>query len=319
MRIPNNLPVPDKREFWSVLDSTKLQCYARCPRKYFFEYVLGWASDGISNHLVFGKSWHEALEYLYKNRLQLSEIPRAYEIFMQCYREELPENTDDWFKGKSPNRIPQALVEYCQTHASDVYEWEILATEIGGQVPISDIRMLALKMDIVARNKDNLIFGVEHKTGSQAGRTWEMQWSTSIQIGTYLHALAASYTDRADMARILVNGAFFYVKDTKYVRLWQQRVGWAMINWLDTVNNLYSMIEDDFERLTTCEDGHTTLESFYMNPTACTDYGGCSFFDLCIGIGNPLRYCQKELPITGYKYRWWNPLEDIKNNLTLRK
>lgn len=317
MKIPTNLPIPDKREFWQTLDSTKLQCYARCSRKYFFEYVLGWASDGVSNHLVFGKGWHEALEHLYKNRLDLKEIPNAYGKFMHCYREELPENTDDWFKGKNPNIIPQALVEYCQENAADVYEWKILATEIGGLVPISENRMIALRMDIIAQDRNGTIFGVEHKTGSQAGRTWIMQWNTSIQIGTYLHALACSYVESADKARILINGTFFYVKDRKQERVWQRRAGWAMINWLNTVNKLWDEIENNFDILSNCSDSDTVLEAFPMNPTACTDYGGCAFFDLCTSIANPLRYCQSG-PITGYKSRWWNPLEEIKNPLSFR-
>lgn len=318
MNIPINLPVPDKREFWQVQDSTKLQCYARCNRRYFYEYVLGWAPDAVSNHLIFGQAWHEALEHLYQHKLQLTEIPAAYEKFIKCYRAELPENTDSWFKGKHPGIIPQALVEYCQTYAADVYDWKILATEIGGIVPISADRMLALKMDVVAQDNSGLIFAVEHKTGSVAGRTWTMQWATSIQIGTYLHALACSYCDSAEKAKICVNGTFFYVKDRKYERTWQRRAGWAMLDWLDTVNNLYDRIEYDFDRLSACKDSDTTMQAFMKSPTACTDYGGCPFFDLCTSIANPLQYGMTGAPITGFKERWWNPLAEVKTPLQTR-
>jgi CRISPR/Cas system-associated exonuclease Cas4 (RecB family) len=53
-----------EHETWQVLDATKLQTYMRCPRKFFFNYVLGWKSEIPSNHLVFGSAWHMAMEVL---------------------------------------------------------------------------------------------------------------------------------------------------------------------------------------------------------------------------------------------------------------
>lgn len=318
MIIPASLPVPDKREFWKTLDSTKLQCYARCARKYFFEYVLGWASSNINNHLIFGQGWHEALEYLYRGNFKPEGVPAAYEKFLECYRRELPEESDSMFKGKNPQVVYQALLEYLIEHVADTYSFKVLGSEVGGLVPISEHRALALKMDLVVEDSKGIMV-LEHKTGSQAGRTWEMQWQTSLQIGTYLHGLSCSYVDSPEKARIVINGTFFYAKERRFVRKVERRAGWAMLDWLDTVHGLWDRIEDDFQKLALCSDSAYNMNAFHKNPVGCTDYSGCPFFDVCTTCSNPLRFVEPvngadgSIPaISGFKYRWWNPMENLK-------
>lgn len=318
MRLPKALPVPDRRESWEVLDSTKIQCASRCLRRYFYEYVLGWRSDAPSNHLVFGSAWHAALEHLYKHQLNPEEIPEAYRLFLGEYREEFPNTTDDWFKGKSPRAAGEALIEYCETYASDAIKFKVLATEVGGLVPIGPERLIALKMDLVAEDRHG-IFGVEHKTGSVAGRTWDLQWDLSIQIGTYLHGLLASFIeDRDTQSRILINGTFFYKDKRAFKRIPCTRAGWSMLNWLDVVNHQYDMIEYEFEKLSQADPSDTVLNAFLMNPISCTDYGGCSFHDLCVGVPNPLKYAFNQYPPSGFKHYWWDPLKEVKENVEFR-
>lgn len=322
MKLPDKFPIPDRREFWAVLDSTKLSSYARCPRRYFYEYVLGWALDVPSNHLIFGQGWHLALEHLYQGNFSPSAVAEAYRIFLECYRAELSVESDQLFKGKQPDVVPLALLEYLKTYAADAYEYRILATEVGGIVPIAPDRSLALKMDLLAEDAKGIINCIEHKTGSQAGRTWEMQWATAIQIGTYLHALASAYVDRAKDAKVIINGTFFYSKERKFQRIVSTRPGWAMLDWLDTVNRLWSNIERDFFLLSQCGPGDTNLQAFAKIPSGCTDYGGCPYFDLCTSLANPLRFVDSTVsaekpPISGFKYRWWNPLEEVKQPLEI--
>ena len=315
MKIPHTLPVPDKREFWATLDSTKLQTYDRCARKYFYEYVLGWRPDKVSNHLVFGQAWHEALEFLYKEGLSPVLVPDAFERFLDVYRKELPPETDEWFKGKQPHLVPSALFDYCKLYYKDEQRWNVLATEVGGKIPIANDREIVVKMDLLVEDKTiSRICALEHKTGSQAGQTWENQWATSLQIGAYLHGLAAIYCEKAKDAQIIVNGTFFYTKKQAFLRVPCRRSGWEMLDWLDSVNHLWDRIEDDFQLLSYCSDSATTLEAFHKSPTACTDFSRCDYFDLCTSIANPLQYVNRRL--SGFKEFWWNPLAEVKEELT---
>lgn len=312
LNIPNSLPVPLHREHWETLDSTKLQCYCACPRQFFYEYVLGWRREYTSNHLIFGRAWHEALEHIYKTKFAPEEISVAYEKFLADYRAELPEATDSWFKGKTPDNALLALVEYTKEWARDAYEINVLATEVGGKVSIGRGREIAVKIDLVGY-RDNKIMALEHKTGSQAGETWANQWKLSIQIGAYLHALMACYPCEEYNPTIFVNGTFFYAKSRKFLRVAMQRSGEAMLNWLTTVHHLFDAIEGDFAKLTNCSDSDAVLEAFPMHPTACTSYAGCQYHDLCTCIANPLCYVGE--PITGYTEYWWDPLAEVKKNL----
>ena len=313
LRLPDSLPIPDHSDKWEVLDSTKLQSYCACPRQYFYEYVLGWRREYTSNHLIFGRAWHEALEHLYKTKFAPEEIPTAYEKFLSDYRSELPESTDSWFKGKTPDNALLALVEYTKEWANDAYEIEVLDTEVGGKVGIGQNREITVKLDLVGV-KDKKIMALEHKTGSQAGETWANQWKLSIQIGAYLHALMACYSCEGYDPTIWVNGTFFYVKSRKFIRVPMQRSGAAMLNWLTTVHTLIDQIEGDFTKLARCSVEDPVLDAFPMHPTACTSYAGCQFHDLCTCIANPLQYVGEE-PLTGFREYWWDPLAEIKKEV----
>ena len=313
LRLPDSLPIPDHSDKWEVLDSTKLQSYCACPRQYFYEYVLGWRREYTSNHLIFGRAWHEALEHLYKTKFAPEEIPTAYEKFLSDYRSELPESTDSWFKGKTPDNALLALVEYTKEWANDAYEIEVLDTEVGGKVGIGQNREITVKLDLVGV-KDKKIMALEHKTGSQAGETWANQWKLSIQIGAYLHALMACYSCEGYDPTIWVNGTFFYVKSRKFIRVPMQRSGAAMLNWLTTVHTLIDQIEGDFTKLAKCSVEDPVLDAFPMHPTACTSYAGCQFHDLCTCIANPLQYVGEE-PLTGFREYWWDPLAEIKKEV----
>lgn len=312
LKIPSILPVPRREDMWNILDSTKLQCYCACPRQFFFEYVLGWRREYTSNHLVFGRAWHEALEHIYKTNFSPQELSTAYDKFLQNYRQEFPESTDSWFKGKTPDNALMALVEYTKEYASDAYEINVLDTEVGGSVGIGRDREIAVKLDLVGI-KAGKIMALEHKTGSQAGETWANQWKLSIQIGAYLHALTACYPCEDYLPTIFVNGTFFYVKSRKFLRVAMQRAGFAMLNWLTTVHSLMDRIEVDFEKLSTCSAEQEVLEAFPMHPTACTSYAGCQFHDICTCVANPLKYVGE--PLTGFVEYWWNPLEEVKKEI----
>lgn len=316
LKCPSNLPVPMQLERWSTLDSTKLQCYCACPRQFFFEYVLGWRREYTSNHLVFGQAWHEALEHLYKTGFSIEELPTAYAKFLTIYRAELPETTDSWFKGKTPENALRGLIEYTKEYASDVYEIKVLHTEVGGLVGIGRDREIAVKLDLIGE-KNGQVMALEHKTGSACGETWANQWKLSIQIGAYLHALMAYYPCEGYFPYIYINGTFFYVKQRKFMRVPITRSGEAMQNWLTTVHHLIDSIEADFAKLADCSDTDPVLDAFPMHPTACTSYAGCQFHDLCTCVANPLKYAAE--PITGYRQYWWEPLAEVKGGMETMK
>lgn len=312
MNIPSNLPIlnqSEKEKYWQVLDSTKLQTYASCPRQYFFEYVLGWRLDRQSNHLVFGQAWHAALEYLYNKGMNLSNVPDAFDKFIQVYRKEWPEQTDSWFGGKTPEAALQALVEYVKEYATDLYDYKVLATEVTDYLPLNESDNIVVKLDAVMQNvRTGQITIMEHKTGSSSGMFWAKQWHLSIQVGAYIAACNHFYKQEATPA--IIDGVFFLKTKRTFQRELVIKNSDAMANWANTVLSIMRDIENNFSILKYDDIRNDVQYSFRQNTVACDKFSGCQFYDLCTGIGNPLAWAQDGQPPIGFKEEWWNPLSN---------
>jgi RecB family exonuclease len=174
---------------WKVQDATKLTAFCACPRKYFWEYVLGWRPEAPSNHLVFGQAWHAAQEHLLTTNYSIEEVQRAHEVFLATYRKVLPPETDEIFFPKTPDNALITLARYAGKFKDDHSKFNVKYTEISGKVTISEGRYLNFRMDSVLENKSNgQITSLDHKTGSRTWG-WEIQFPLSHQTGTYTHVL----------------------------------------------------------------------------------------------------------------------------------
>ena len=47
------------------IDNTKRKTYVSCPRKYYFEYILGLKTEKGSTPLRYGIVWHAIMEAFY--------------------------------------------------------------------------------------------------------------------------------------------------------------------------------------------------------------------------------------------------------------
>lgn len=316
-----NLTYPvEAHPSWAIVDSTKLQCFMACPRKFFLEYALGWRPQTPSNHLIFGQAWHEALEHMLNHGFSNNVIVEAFDKFMLTYREVFPEGTDGLFAGKTPENALKGLIQYAQQYSTDMYEYEVLMTEVGGQVYIREDRPLTFKMDAVVRRlRDDARLVMEHKTGSRFTSLWEMQWALSIQCGTYTFALDCMNQEPTGLYGLIVNGAFFQPKKIEFHRVPVMKQLKMRNVWMNAANAWYEALENEFAILATCKSDDAVLLAFPQNPTACTDYGGCTFHDFCTCWPNPLEYAA-EAPI-GFRVEHWNPLEmkTIKHMVGLNK
>lgn len=298
---------------WNVLDSTKLQAYCDCERKFFYEYVLGWRTKTANNHLTFGNALHQALEHIYKNSMAPSVIAQAYELFLTSYRKDFPEETDGIFEPKTPERAFLMLVDYAKQYSSDLHEYEILYTEVAGTVAITDYLNLSFKMDtILKEHSSGKMLSLEHKSSQgYYNGIWPIQWPLSIQVGTYTHALNCLFSPE-ETKGVIINGIFFH--KTKKVEFSFKRQPVYKTNdqmqvWLDTVLSRYYAILGDFEMLQGASEGDPTLKAFPLNPRSCSDYfRPCIFHDFCQAWPNPLRKAFQ--PPLGFMIEHWNPLEE---------
>lgn len=320
---------------WSIMDSSKLDEYITCPRKFFFTHVLGWRMDIPSHDLHFGSSWHKAREYQLLHGY--SDIEGAMNAFLTEYRKHFAPETDAIYIPKTPASALHGLMKFADERANDLIENEVVEidgvkmTEISGSVPIAEDRIIYYKMDsILRRVEDGKIFSDDHKTTSGKwihDTRWDEEFHLSLQNGTYTHCLYCLFPiEQVLGVQFTKTGFEFLERGSKnrsagYHATIRTVIAYKtpeqMNTWLWTVNQLMDEVERDMDRLSQCQEGDSVLMAFRQNPKSCTAYGGCPFHDFCMAWQNPLQRCDQ--PPIGFRQEFWNPVEiqtTNKKNLT---
>lgn len=303
-------PIELEHPTWSIFDSSKIQCFMDCPRKYFFNYILGWDVDAPNNDLIFGQAIHEALEYLMTSSMKQDAIEPAFQKFLETYREHFSEETDELFIPKSPNNAFFGLAAYVGKYR-DQDKFDTLYTEIGGEVNTGK-HNLVYKIDAVCKDSNDRIFALEHKTTKWGFKqVWFDEWLLSIQVGTYSYALRCMFPEVLSPI-VIINGIAFSKKKVDCERQPVKKTPNQLRTWLFTVNYWIDMIKTEQDvLLNDCSPDDSVLTAFPMNPRACTNYFRlCPYHEFCTAWPNPLKRAF-DGPPGGYKLHFWNPLEEL--------
>ena len=309
-----------------ILDSSKLDTFYDCPRKFFYEYVLGWRLDRPAHDLYFGNAWHVAREYQLIHGY--NDIEGAYSAFLDYYRKEFSQETDDLYQPKDPTGVAIALTKFAEERQSDLAENELLYTEISGTVPITeDGKVLHYRMDSILRNKETgKIFSWDHKSAKQFGRFWSDKFFLSVQAGTYTHCLYCLYPIEEVLGIEFCGTAFQYLKRgsrtspqgyrIEFCRVPAWKTPEQMNIWLWNTVEQVRNVEMEMDRLSQCRPSDTVMQCFPLNPNSCTKYFGCAYHDYCVSWPNPLRACDE--PPLGFKTEYWNPADmETTNKINL--
>jgi CRISPR/Cas system-associated exonuclease Cas4 (RecB family) len=295
-----------------IVDSSKLSDFLECPRKYFYSHVLGWRVDQPAHALYFGTCWHAALEALWTAGFN---NPVAYElacaVFLDEYRKEFDELSDEIYYPKTPSNAFEALEDYMRVFKRDAEDWEVLFSEISITVPILNGYILHGRMDQLAQHRETGQKKVrEYKTTGRFDRQWRDQWLLSTQIGTYTHALYSLYPVE-EIYGVVVEGAIFQKKGIQIQPIPCRKTPEQMLSWLQSTSLWYDALQKNMLWLQTIEQAKAeeqdVLPVFPMNPQSCTKYFGCQFHDFCSSWANPLQHADE--PPVGYKVDFWDPNE----------
>lgn len=321
-------PIPPK-ETWNIIDSTKYNCFISCPRRLFFEYILGWRR--ASNHLTFGHAWHEGMEEIVKAKDPRAKevIQRAYLRFLSDYRKTYSEEEDEHYWPKTPTKALYSYITYADKYHPD-YNMNVKIvnskpmTEIAGSVYLTDEHLIHFRMDAIC-DTDRGITALEHKTGTST-YMWADQWELHMQILTYYYALFCLYP-LGSVSGVTVNGVFF--KKIKYDEFKEKREGISryfdfmrvpiyrqphqLEAWLWNTVHFLDQIKYNYDLLSQCSKDDKILKAFPMNFKACSDWGGCDYKNFCLSWDNPLKYTDK-VPL-GFEESHWNPMEVSSNHV----
>lgn len=178
-----------------VLTNSSISCFRRCPREYFFAYVLRRRPRRAADALRFGTFFHIGLNRWWNSQREgLSGEARLLEALSAMRRraEEKPEETDEWDLVKAEC----LMVGYHVRWIGEPYE--TIGVEVAFEVPLvdpttgkpSDVYRIGGKRDLVVRDmKRGVLLQGEHKTTSSdigvGADYWRRVSAMDPQIGIY--------------------------------------------------------------------------------------------------------------------------------------
>lgn len=322
----------DYHETHDIIDSTKLDTYMRCPRKYFYAYMLGWQVDPPSHHLLAGSAIHKGMEHLLWRLHKDGEYHKdaadeAFEVFLADYREHFAEVDDNLRTPKDPASVRWMLDEYIKYYQAD--RFKVYYTEVAGAVPLTDSgHWIWFNIDAIV--EDSLDFGklkiLDHKTTKYSkgwATYWSRGWDMTIQFGTYTHAAMCLFRDRffgivvnglalASLPRVTASGEIHKQDIDKHPDFQRVNVQYAPDSleawYYDTLHTYHELVLDQ-ARLANCKDNDPVMSAFPRRYGECKNFGGCPYYKICRASPNPLKQLDS-VPL-GYKKEFWNPKDRL--------
>jgi len=318
----------------SVIDSTKIKSYQGCPRRFFFEYVLGWRLERPDHNLHFGSAVHLALEHMYdkwkargKPGFEARDIVEGWAIFEEDYRKKFDAESDERFSPKEPYNTMRLLTQYAEAYKND--HFDVIHTEISGSVPIgatTDGRQkeIYFRLDTVCKDERGH-FILEHKTSSWDTNRWAMSFKGfSAQVGTGCHVLYCLFDN---VYGLVLNGLFFrkpprtrkdgepYASDSQsneFLRKPMRLRAQGMEDWLAEMNQWYDDILADMDKLAATKETDDVMACFKRNPNHCLAYNRpCEYMDWCEMWHNPARESKRGVPVD-FHVEFWDPRNNDK-------
>lgn len=293
-------------------DSTSIGALKTCPRLYQYTIIEGWQPKTDSIHLAFGIEYHHALETYARFR---ADGVSHEESVKDTIRETL-NRTTNWITdlttktGKYKNRetLISLIVDYLDYFVDDPCETYIKADGVPavelsfrfeldfGPGEESTPYVLSGHLDRVVSFNDNL-FVMDHKTTTTApGDYYFNQYQPSNQMTLY--TIAGGIVLHTPIKGVIIRAAQILLeKPNRFVSGFTYRTPDEIEEWLLNLRIFLNIAET-----------YAEAEYWPMNDTACGNYGGCKFREVCSKSPEVREMFLKSDFIQLPKESRWNPL-----------
>jgi hypothetical protein len=272
-------------------DSTSLGYLKTCPRLYQYIMIDGWGHAEESVHLRFGQEYHQALQDYDLSRA--AKIPHE-EALHDVVRELLLRTADfapdpDTKAGKYKSRkaLVRVVIDYLDEHRDDPAKTYIKADgkpavelsfrfELDWGPSTREVKiekgeqpyLLCGHLDRVVDFNGSL-FVMDHKTTTTTvSPHYFDQWSPANQMTLY--SLAAKVILDSPVKGVIINAAQLLVDSSRFVRGFTYRTPDQLSEWLEDLHSWLDRAE-----------GYAEADYWPQNDTACNNFGGCRFRDVC--------------------------------------
>jgi len=266
-------------------DSTSLGYLKTCPRLYQYHMLEGWVPKDESIHLRFGQEYHAAIQDFETHRstgLQFDDAVRETIRALLVRIEDFdPDPTTKAGQYKNPRTLVQLVVDYLDEYREDGCETVILdngkpGVELSfrfeldwGPVNTEQPYILCGHLDRVVRFQDEL-FVLDHKTTTTTPSDYYFAgFSPNNQMTLY--SFAGQVVLDTTIRGVIVEAAQICLeKPNKFVRQPTYRNDEVIDEWLN-----------DLEYHLNAAEAYAAAGHWPMNDTACGNYGGCRFREVC--------------------------------------
>lgn len=320
--------VPERVGDRRYVDNTMLKDYKDCPRRYFLRHVMHWRRDGTAAPLVFGLSWHAAMDVLWSNFGKVSDaeiLTLAAAAFDACWAEqgmpvEMSLDQIERLAPRTPMVAREMLAGYLESRRHILVGMSLVACEQPFAVPLPGHKntWYCGRLDKVFDYSNLRLVGehkstTEYKVDGGFKTQYLEQWYLDSQIMGYLfggnmffEGLSQVWVDAA-LVHKKVHSAF------KFVPVSHQ---WSMLEqWLEDTAEWVSRIYEDEAQFQAAHELSSGI--FPKNTEACfSKFGSCQFVDICRTCPDPSKL--HEAP-AGYKEELWSPFSILKLEKLLKE
>lgn len=313
----------DRRYF----DNTTLASYKRCPREYYLRHVRGWHREGLSNALLFGLSWHAAMDTLWTMYGRVSDdelLQMSAAAFDQCWVEQgAPEPADmdldliERYSPRTPMVAREMLRGYLAARRHIFERMELVAAEQPFAVPLPlgphlpSNTWYAGRMDKIFIHNDTKVMA-EHKTTTDykvdgGFRTTYLEgWYLDSQIMGYLYGGALYYKG---LEQVWVDAALVHKKVHNAFKFIPVAHKWQMLeSWIEDTKEWIRRILGEEHGLK--QEGRLVLGLFPKQTESCNGkFGPCQFLDICRTEPRPDTLTE---PPAGYVHEPWSAFDVLK-------
>lgn len=326
-RLSFSASVPKLQTHW---DSVSLGALKKCARFYQYSIIEGWQGRGFSLHLQYGILYHRAMEVYAHTILLFPDHEQALRITLRDLAEhcqvektnpQTGEITQEWWdpneylnekqakdNSKTLPNLFRTVVWYLDEYKDDPCKTVILAdgkpaTELSFRYELGFNSLLTGEAIFHSGHMDRLVeFGdayyvMDWKTSKNtinqaSSYGYFAQFSPNNQMTGY--TLAGRVTLGKPAAGVIINAAQIAKGFSRFERKFVMRTDDQLAEWAHDVEWWIRQAE-------------TYVEADYwpQNDTSCSDYGGCTFRDIC----NKDPAVREVFLQSDFERRPWDPLQ----------
>lgn len=263
-----------------AFDNSMLSKAQRCPRKYFYQYVLDRAHKGQNYPIQFGIHYHafrELLERFYLQTVKNGEHRLAdvkNQLFQLAWNKSIEGFDDPPVEDRKSYLHTERLKESCE-EAFQIWldekatgRVEVLFPEQPFELELPNGELYIGRMDQIILYNDD-VWVRDFKTTSRMGRTYKQNFDPNNQMTGYVWA--AQKLSGRDVEGVFIETLYnTKTKGPQFHNFLSTRTQTQIEEWIE--ETMYEIEQArQFE-----EDG-----MWPKRTVACNDYGGCNFRDAC--------------------------------------